>query len=92
MNKNYFGCAWRIVLSCECEPGSHKIKGSNHAIAAFDFMIVIAMMLLYNALCHHGFCYFQEACHVRAFYVVDVAILACTIFNTCAMDVVHNLV
>lgn len=55
MNKNYFGCAWRIFLSCECKPGSHKIKGSNHTIAAFDFMIVIAI------------CSYTTPCAIMAF-------------------------
>ena len=47
---------------------------------------------LYDTLCHHCACNLEETCNIRTLYVVDVAILACTIFYASAVDVMHNLV
>ena len=47
---------------------------------------------LNNALCHHGLGHLEEACHVGAFYIVDVAVRLFAILHAVVMNVVHDAV
>ena len=46
-----------------------------------DRETVMAILKLYDTLCHHSFCNFHEACDISTFDVVDITIFIGTVFD-----------
>ena len=51
---------------------------------------VVGVSVLDHTLSHHGVGYFDEACHVSALHVVDVAIGTGTVLHARGVDVLHD--
>ena len=57
-----------------------------------DRETVMAILKLYDTLCHHCFCNFHEACNISTFDVVDITIFIGPVFDALLVNTVHNLV
>ena len=53
---------------------------------------ILLRWCLHDSLCHHCTCNLEEAGYVSTLHIVDVSVLACTVLDACAVDVVHDLV
>ena len=83
---------WSVALCVFVLFSSVKIRKKYRTPWFWNAIFCMSRCCVYleDALCHHGLCYFHEACNVGSLDVVDVAVGFGAVLDAVLMDILHN--